>query len=186
MSTTIDDLYRLTLVDGLPATVDGKPIRYRVVTLRETTVADERWAEAQAERVMVVGGQTKLMVSEGTFRFALTVRHIESLHCDGQVIPQAAIDLDLAGRLSSHDLGLIEARVFLITLAAEVRYGNMTEADFQAVMAGSEPAGGTPAPQRTGQAAGLGQAPAQPGHGPALLADYAGSAAHGPADGHGA
>lgn len=175
-----DHLHTLTLADGLPAERDGKTIRYRTVHLRETTVADERAAQRLAERVMLVGGAPKLMVSEADFRFALTMRHIDAFECDGQRIPQAMIDLDLLGKLSSHDLGLIEQRVFLVTLAAEVRYGNLTQAEFDAVLAGQSPkAAGAQTPQPVGQAAELGQAAAHHQPGPALLADFVGDAAGG-------
>jgi phage FluMu protein gp41 len=178
----IQDLYSLTLVDGLPATTEGREIRYKQVRLRDTNVADERWAQRQAERVVPVGGKPTLLVSDADFRFALTARHVESLRCDGQTISQALIGdgwLDVLGKLSAHDLGLIEQRIFLITLAGEVRYGHMTEADFQAIAAGDKPMEGQGAPQRRGQAAELGQAADESGPGPAMLADYAGDAAHG-------
>lgn len=181
----IDNLFNLLLVDGLPVQREGKTIRYRVVHLRETTVADERMANRLAERVMVVGGAPKLMTSESDFRYALTMRHIEAFECEGQRIGQAVIDLDLLGKLSSHDLGLIEGRVFLITMAAEVRYGNLSEAEFNAVLAGQQVPAGPAAPQPVGQAAELGQADPEPQPGPALLADYAGSAAGGAPAGDG-
>lgn len=179
-----NSLRTLTLVDGIPAVMDGKPIRYRNVILRETTVADERAAQQMAERVMMVGGVPKLLVSEADFRYALTMRHIEALECDGWTITGALIDLELFGKLSSHDLGLIEARIFLLTMAAEVRYGTLTQAEFDQVVAGQAPKG--PAPQPVGQDAQLGPTGAGREPGPALLADYAGAdAAGGPPAGHG-
>ena len=188
---TAAELHTLTLADGLPVQTDGRTIRYRTVHLRETSVADERAAQRSAERVMMVGGVAKLLVSETDFRYALTMRHIECFECDGQRIPQAAIDLELIGKLSSHDLGLIEQRVFLITLAAEVRYGNLTQAQFDEVMAGGDLAGkgaqalASPTPQPLGQAADVGAAAAASEPGPALLADYAGSPAAGAPAGDG-
>lgn len=178
MASHDTSLVKLTLADGLPAESQGQTIRYRTVHLRETTVADERIAQRMAERIVTVAGAPKLMVSESDFRYALTMRHIEAFECDGQRIPQALIDLDLIGKLSSHDLGLIEQRVFLLTLAAEVRYGNLGQAEFDAIASGhqAQPVGGA-SPQPVGQAAELGQAAAQSGPGPALLADYAGAAA---------
>jgi phage FluMu protein gp41 len=171
-----DDLYRLTLADGLPVEREGKTIRYRVVHLRETNVADERAAQRAAERVMVVAGVAKLLVSEADFRYALTMRHIEAFECDGQRIGQPLVDLELLGKLSSHDLGLIEQRVFLLTLAAEVRYGNLSQADFDIYAAGGTPkaAAGNAAPQPAGQAGGVGEVAPVDQPGPALLADYAG------------
>lgn len=178
MSANITDLFSLTLVDGLPLTSEGHVIRYHQVKLRETSVADERIAQQLSERVMMVGGTPRLMTSEADFRYAMTMRHIEAFVCDGQRIPQAMINLDLIGKLSSHDLGLIERRVFLITLAAEVRYGNLTQAEFEAVVAGRAPQAAA-APQPGGQTETLGQPAADPQSGPALLADFVGGAAAG-------
>lgn len=184
----IDDLFTLVLTDGLPAQVAGKTIKYRTVKLRETGVADERAAQRMAERVVQVGGAPRLLVSDADFRFALTARHIESFACDGQTIPQPMIDLELVGKLSTYDFGLIEQRVFLITLAAEVRYGNMTEAEFASFAAGKHPNQAPDqvgaSPQRAGQATAVGALAAAAESGPALLADYAGDAAAGTAQGH--
>jgi len=178
--TMIDNLSKLTLADGLPAQVDNKTIRYRVVHLRETTVADERAAQRLAERVVMLGGVPKLLVSDADFRFALTMRHIDAFECDGQRIGQPVIDLDLMGKLSSHDLGLIEQRVFLLTMAAELRYGNISQADFDLIAAGGQPAqAGAAAPQPVGQAAGLGPDGSALVPGPALLTDYLGGDAAG-------
>lgn len=183
-SKPIDDLYTLTLVDGLPTASEGKTIKYQIVKLRETTVADERIAQRLAERVMLVGGMHKLLVSDADFQFGMTVRHIEAFVCDGQKIPQPMIDMELVGKLSSHDLGLIEQRVFLISLAAEVRYGNITQDEFDRIVSGGAPAqAGQSSPQREGQAADVGQAPAQSQSGPALLADFTGGDAAGAAAG---
>ena len=185
-SDVIDDLYALILADGLPVEVQGKTIRYRTVRLRETSVADERAAARLAERVMIVGGSPKLLVSDSEFRYALTMRHIDYLACDGVKIGQAVLDLEILGKLSPHDLQLIEARVVLITLAAQVRYGVITQAEFDVYAAGQVPAGAAPAaPQPVGQAAGVGADAAAPESGPAMLADYAGAGAAGAAAGHG-
>ena len=169
----IHDLNMLTLVDGLPATVDGREIRYRQVRLRETTVADERAAQRLAERVMMVGGVPRLLVSDADFQFALTMRHVAAFECDGQKIPQGLIDLDLMGKLSSHDLGLIEQRIFLLTLAAQVRYGNITQAQFDELVSATTASKPAAAPQPGGQAAAArsDDRDAQPG--PAMLSEFA-------------
>ncbi len=177
-ASAIEDLFTVTLDDGLPVESQGKTIRYRTARLRETSVADERIAQRLAERVANVGGVPKLLVSDADFRFALTMRHIESFACDGTTIGQAVIDLDLMGKLSSHDLALIEQRIFLITLAAEVRYGNLSQADFDQVLSGQS-GKADKAPQRVGQAEDVGQPAAHAESGPALLADYVGGAAAG-------
>lgn len=180
-SAVIDDLYTLILADGLALESAGKAIKYRTVKLRETNVADERMAQRLAERVVLVGGTHKLLVSDADFGYAMTMRHIDQFICDGQAIPQAMIDLDMFGKLSNHDLVLIEQRVFLLTMAAEVRYGTMTQAEFDLVMGGQVPAAlasGAKPPQHLGQAAAVGQVPADAESGPALLADYLGSPAN--------
>lgn len=171
----IDDLFQLTLVDGLPVESQGRTLRYKAVRLRETCVADERIAEREAERLVMVGGVHKLVVSDSAFRFAMTVQHIDRFGDGATVIARPVVDAELVGKLSSHDLSLIEKRVFLITLAAEVRYGNMSQAEFDAVMAGT--AAAQQAPQPAGQAADVGQGPADAQPGPALLTDYAGKPA---------
>ena len=184
-STSIDDIYSLTLVDGLTLEAAGKPIKYRVVRLRETTVADERIAARLAERLMIVGGVPKLLVSESDFRYALTMRHCEKFVCDGVDLPLALLDLDIFGKLSTHDLQLIEERIFLVTLAAQVRYGTITPQEFEAYATGQQADSLQKSPQPVGQAAVVGANADHAEPGPALLADYAGSAAHGAAAGHG-
>jgi phage FluMu protein gp41 len=182
----IDDLFKLTLADGLTLEAGGKTIRYQVVTLRETHVADERKAEMLSERAIQAGGSWKLLVSESNFKHALNMLHIESFHCDGQTIPQAMIDLAMYDRLSSRDLEMLEERIFLLTLAAEVRYGNMTQEDFDNTMAGlmTKPAVQS-APQPSGQAASVGASDERAESGPTLLTDFAGDAANGQAQSDG-
>lgn len=183
------DLFRLTLADGLKATADGHELRYKTVLLRETNVGDERAAQRLAERLVHVGGVPKLVVSDADFRFALTMRHIEAFECDGQSIPLAALKPEMLDKLSTHDLGLIEQRIVVIDLAAEVRYGNLSQADFEALVSGvrREPAAAPHStPQRGGQVEAVGPRGSEPEPGPALLADYVGDAAHGQAQGHGA
>lgn len=188
-SPNIDDLFKLTLHDGLPVQSEGRTIRYKGVKLRETCVADERYAEREAERLVQVAGAYKMVVSDSAFSFGMTVRHIDAFVChDTQPpmeIPLLAIDAKLVEKLSSHDLGLIERRIFLITLAAQVRYGNMTQQEFDAVLAGGKVPGEPSSPQPAGQAADVGQAAQSAGAGPAMLADYSGAASNGQAQGHG-
>lgn len=184
-ASPIDDLFKLTLADGLKAESGGKEIRYKVVMLRETSVADERKAERESERAVSVNGAWKLLVSESNFKHMLNMLHIEAFKCDGMMIPQAMIDIDLYDRLSPRDLEMLEERIFLITLSSEVRYGNMTQAEFEAIVAGLAPPAGVRSPQPSGQAADLGAPADQSESGPALLADFTGKSSQGPAEGHG-
>jgi phage FluMu protein gp41 len=180
VSSSIDDLFTLTLADGLPVEAGGKVLRYRTVKLRETTIADERIAARMAERVVTLNGAPKLLVSDSDFRYALTLRHCDQFLCDGQVLHQAVLDLDVFGKLSPHDLQLIEERVVFITLAAQVRYGTLTLQEFEDFAAGRQPAGVAPAsPQPMGQAPGVEQNAGHAESGPALLADFTGDVSQG-------
>lgn len=180
----IHDLCTLQLVDGLPAQTmnNGQrvDIRYKTVSLRETNVADERKACQLAERVMMVGNAPKLLVSEAENRLAMTMLHCASFHCSDMVIDQSVMNLDTFGKLSSHDLALIEERVFLIELAAQVRYGALSQEAFDAVFAAqstSKPAE-VSAPQPVGQADPMGGLAPESQPGPALLTDFTGDAAN--------
>ena len=184
-ASQIDDLFKLTLPDGLKTESGGKEVRYKVVTLRETSVADERKAERESERAVNVNGAWKLLVSESNFKHVLNMLHIEEFKCDDLTIPRAMIDIEIYDRLSPRDLEKLEERIFLITLSSEVRYGNMTEAEFEAIVSGLAPPAGVRSPQPSGQAADLGAPADQSESGPALLADFTGKPSQGPAEGHG-
>lgn len=171
----IDDLFKLVLTDGLPAKSDGKELRYRVVRLRETGVGHERIARQQAERVVMIKGAPQLLLSDTEFNFALTVQHIAAFECDGDKIHAAMLDAELIDKLTPHDFSLIEERVFLITLAGELRYGNISQEDFDNYVAGKASKEEGTAPQHGGQAPGLGANAAAPESGPAMLADFTGS-----------
>ncbi|QDL55936.1 phage tail assembly protein [Rhodoferax aquaticus] len=186
VSSSIDDLFALTLVDGLPVESGGKLLRYRTVKMRETTVADERIAARLAERVVSVGGASKLLVSDSDFRYAMTMRHCDSFECDGTKLPQAVLDLDIFGKLSPHDLQLIEERVVLIALVAQVRYGVISQEEFDQFAAGRMPAGTATSPQPVGQAANVGSNDGLDQSGPALLTDFTGDVANSTPSGRGA
>lgn len=179
----IDDLFRLVLVDGITLQADGRDVTYKTVRLRETTVGDERIALRMVERAVLVDGEYRLMVSDADFRYALTLRHIEALECDGIKLTQAMLDLTFLDRLSNHDLQLIEQRIFLIEMAAQLRYGAISEEDFNLLLGGAPKEKASP--KSEGPAEGVGQAhdSAQPV--PALLADHSGAYSGGAGAGHG-
>lgn len=169
----IENLYKLTLDDGLPGERGGKQIRYKVITLREITVADERIAVSWAERIVNVGGRPQLLLSEADHRYALTARHISAFHCDGLEITQDLIDLDLLGKLSMHDLALIENRVYLLNLAAKLRHGLIKQEEFDLIVNGTSPEPSSPQP--AGQTEAVGALAAGTESGPSLLTDFTGA-----------
>lgn len=166
------DLFTLHLRVGLPVERAGKTIFYKTVNLREITVADERWAVRQAERLVLWQGQPRLVVSDADHRLALTTRHIQSFVCDGQVIDGDLIDLPLIEKLRPVDVATIEERVFAIELAAKLRYGEITQDMFDMVMGGKQEP--QQAPQPVGPAAGDGAHALADGSGPVMLADHSG------------
>ncbi|MES1977557.1 MAG: hypothetical protein V4451_05940 [Pseudomonadota bacterium] len=177
----IDDLTKLILADGLKLQRGDKEIVYKVVTLRETGVREERIAEKLSERAVMAGGAWRLMHSESDFKHALNMLHIESFKCDGVEIGSGVIDLDMYDRLSSRDLELIEQRIFLMTMAAEVRYGNVTQQYFEEVLAGVTATPLVKAPQLSGQTPDVGAPADRVESGPTLLADLSGEHPHGKA-----
>ena len=83
-------------------------------------------------------------------------------------------------------LARITPTALLVTLAAQLRYGVITQADFDQFAAGRIPAGSNASPQPVGQAADVGSHAGLPESGPALLADFTGGGANAAAPGHGA
>lgn len=173
--TTPQELFTLNLRVGLPALRGETTIFYKVVKLREISVADERWAVRAAERLVLWQGQPRLVVSDPDHKLALTARHIEAFVCDGMSIGQELIDLDLVGKLKPVDLAAIEERVFMIELAAKMRYGEITQEQFDAIFGGKSDDGLSPQP--VGPAAGAGAAALADESGPVMLADRSGSGA---------
>jgi phage FluMu protein gp41 len=180
---TTQDLFSLTLRVGLPVERDGKTIHYRLVKLREVDVSDERWAVRQAERLVLWQGQPRLVVSDVDHKLALTARHIEAFVCDSLRLDRDLIDLDLVGKLKPVDLAAIEERVFQIEVAAKVRYGEITQAQYDEMF--SAPVETPAAPQPVGPAAVDGAAAPADGSGPVMLADHSGQGAAGAASGLG-
>ncbi len=139
--TKITDLTQLRLCDGLPVQQQESSgrvsVRLKNLTLRETNVADQRWAVQQAERVVMVGKQPKLMPSDAEYDIAMTLRHCAQFDGDGITLAQNVLTMDQFAQLSDHDLGLIQERIFLLHLAAQVRYGEITQEEFDDIVGGS-------------------------------------------------
>lgn len=172
-SSPIEDLFVLHLADGLPGDREGRQIRYKTVRLREISVADERTATRMAERVVMVAGAPQLLASTSDQQYALTMLHIQRFECDGMFVAYGEIDLDVFGRLSTHDLGLIEARVFLLNMAAKVRYGLIDADEFARFMRSGEADKAEPsAPQPVGQAPDVGAQAHHAEPGPSMLTDF--------------
>lgn len=164
------DIHIVHLVDGLKSVIGTQEVRYKVVKLREISVADEYAALQLAERVVQVNGATKLVVSDELYRIALTMRHIEAFQCAGlQDIQLGLLTLEMLGRLSPHDLHRIEERVMLVDLGAQLRHGLITQEQFDAMIKGDKE---DPAPRSEGQAAAVGDAGAPAESGPQMLADF--------------
>lgn len=164
------DLYVLNLVDGLKSRIGDKEVIYKTVRLRETTVADEIIAVELSERIMTVQGKTTLIVSDELYRLAMNMRHIEAFSCPGlDDIDTDLLDLKMMGRLSTYDMQKIEERVMLISMAAAVRYGTMSQKEFDNVLAGIGKQ--TQTKRSEGQAEGMATDDSATQSGPQMLAD---------------
>jgi phage FluMu protein gp41 len=167
-----EEIYTLQLVDGLKSQVGDKKVAYKTVILRETGVGDELAAVALAERLLYVGGKPTLILSDEIYRVALTMRHIEKFVCTGlDDIGQDVLNLEMIGRLSSFDMQRIEERCLVIGLAAQVRYGLITEAEFNSMLNGEATPEQAIAPRSEGQTEKLGDVGAEHQSGPSMLAD---------------
>lgn len=172
-----ENLFILQLTDGLPSQIGDQKVRYKTVHLRETVVADETVAVEMAERVVMHNGKPILLMSDEIYRLALNMRHIEKFAESGLPdIEQNLLNLKMIGMLSPHDMHRIEERILLIGLAAQVRYGLMSQEAFDRIFSGEEkPEESGPRPE--GQTENAGGDGASDQSGPQLLSDnLAGSA----------
>jgi len=176
-----DNLFTLTLTDGLPSTVGTQSVRYKTVELRETTVADELAAVQMAERVVYIAGKPTLLVSDETYRVAMTLRHVQRFTASGlDPLDDAVLDLRTFSRLSPQDLSKIEQRCLLITMAAQLRHGLIDQAEFDLAVSGQR-AEDPSAPRSEGHSGEVAEPGAESRDGPAMLADYAATDAKGAA-----
>lgn len=159
-----ENINKLILVDGLPTTSgsSGNEIRYKTVTLRETTVADERKAAELSERALYINGAWQLLPSEEIYAQAMAMLSCEKFECsDHDPIDNLVMDLDLFGKLSRYDLQAIQERVALVEAVSQLRHGLITDEQFQemqtAVMGGNDQP-----KQPAGQADDVGKADSAP------------------------
>lgn len=153
-------LNTVTLVDGyVTHNENNNPIVYKSVVLRPATVAMDIRAIELAERIVHLNGKSTLMMSDSMYALAMTMQRIERFKCSGaEDIDHTLVDMSTIGKLSPHDVGLIEAQVFVMDLAEQVRYGKITQVQFDTLMAGEssddEPTDSAP-PQPTGETVGV-------------------------------
>ena len=127
------NLNTVTLIDGLPTTLGADTVYYKTVILRPATVAMDLRAVELSERIVYIEGKPKLLLSDEMYRVAMTMLRIERFVADGSGlgdIDHPLIDLKMMGRLSPQDLEKIEQQTALMDLAAQVRYGNITQEEF--------------------------------------------------------
>ncbi len=166
-----EEIFTLHLIDGLQSNVGGKPVFYKTLQLRETNVDDELIAVELAERVVYINGKPTLLLSDEVYRVVLTMRHVDKFQCAGlDDIGLDVLDLNMFRRLSTFDMQRIEERCLLISLAAQVRYGLITAADFDKMIGGDDEKG-PHVPRSEGQAEGVGSVGAEHQPGPSMLAD---------------
>lgn len=183
----VSELPTLKLVDGLTIRQGEEDKTYTHVELRETTVADEIKAAKLSEQVGELNGRVVFAPNMDVFTHAMTMLSIVQFTGDGlEPLPAHAINMDTFGKLSRGDVTLIEERSMLIELQAQVRFGLITQDDFDAALANS--VGGEVTPQTKqpdGQSDGVGQADTVHGSQPVCehVVDRTSEPAQSPVDG---
>lgn len=134
----MNDLQQLTLVDGLSIRQGDSDVVYKSVTLRESTVADEIKAAELAQQVGELNGRVVFAPNTDIYTHAMTMLCIVEFSGQGlEPLPAHAINLQTFGRLSRGDVSLIEERMQLIELSAQVRFGLITQQELDAALAES-------------------------------------------------
>lgn len=179
-----DDMYVVHLKRGLPATKPngpgGQPLKffYKTVRLCETDMGDERAANRLSERVVLWLGEPRLLQSEVDFKFALTMQHIERFEAGHDKLHKGEFDMATVLKLHPSDWALIETKVYYLNLHVRLRYGEISQAEYDRIVGGKAPA---QAPQPQGPAADAGAHGAASESGPVMLADLTGQGAGGAA-----
>ena len=153
MSTQISatDLNQVKLHDGIITEIDGKPIPYTRVILRPATIAMDMRAIELSERLVMLNDVPTLKMSEEIYRIAMTMLRIDRIECtDSNIKPigHELIDMRLMGRLHPYDMVRIEQAILLFDLSESLRYGNITQQQFDDVFAKKDK---KPAPQPSGE-----------------------------------
>ncbi|AXF86397.1 hypothetical protein DTO96_102151 [Ephemeroptericola cinctiostellae] len=165
-TTQPSDIGTAILADGYKTDIDGKQVPYTIVKLRPATVGMDLDAIRLAERVVYINGKPALMLSDAVYRIAITMLRIDRLECtDSNVkaIGHSLMDMDMMARLTPHDLNIVEERIALYDLAEQVRYGNISQADFDAIFNPSTAdAAKQTTPQPTGETGAMDEPSDQP------------------------
>lgn len=157
------DPSRVTLVDGIKTMIGDKEVPYTIAKLRPPSMDLDWRAINMAERVMMYNGIPTLMMSQEQYTIAMNMLRIERFECVDPSIPPIAaadIELDMFRRLHPLDNAKIEQGILLYDMAEAVRYGNITQAQFDAHFnpKPNDVKDAPPAPQPEGEAADVAQA----------------------------
>lgn len=177
-SPEVRKLYTLELKDGIKVTQGTTEVVLRTVRFRDISYTDETVATAAAERLVHIQGVPQLLLSNAAFKTALNFQYIESIGGPALTLGRGEFTMEMVGRIHPLEWQVIESRVYVLELAAQLRYGQIDPAQFKRWLAGEMPA---QAPQPVGQAEDQGAAPSQSVPGPAVLTDLTDTRAPGAA-----
>jgi hypothetical protein len=152
------------LHDGLITTINDKPVPYKRVILRPATIAMDMRAIELSERLVKIDGIPTLKMSEEVYRVAMTMLRIERFECsDATMSPigHDLIDMSTISRLHPFDMARIEQGILLLDMTESLRFGNITQSQFDAVFKNTEPSQDN-APQHEGEARGTDQVAKKP------------------------
>lgn len=153
------------LHDGIVTTINDKSVPYKRVILRPATVAMDMQAIELSERVVMISNVPTLKMSEEVYRIAMTMLRIERFECtDASMSPigHELIDMNTIGRLHPLDMAKIEQGILLFDMTESLRFGNITQAQFDAVFNNTAKPQQDNTPQHAGEARGADQVAKKP------------------------
>lgn len=134
----MDDLYSVELVEGLViGEMQGTRAVYKRVYLRESCEQFLHDAIRQVQQLMRgADGRMHLVHNEALYEAARIARHIDRITGNGPELRQPDIDLALLGKMHPLDVARIAEQLLHIELAAQVRWGLITQDEYDLILLG--------------------------------------------------
>jgi hypothetical protein len=144
----ISDLYTVELVQGLRLKslhAGGTSAVYKTVFLRESC---EKYLHDAIRQVQEMkrgpDGRMHLVHNEALYEAARIAQHIDHFSGNGPDLLASDIDLAVLGQLHPLDVALIADRLLHIELAAQLRWGLITQDEYDLILLGKSSASKKP------------------------------------------
>lgn len=138
MDDSSTDLYTVELVGGLRLrnARTGADAVYKTVMLRESCEAYLHDAIRQVQELRRTPDGMRLVHNQALFEAARIAAHIDRFTGSGPDLVSADIDLAVLGKLHPLDVALIAERLMHIELAAQLRWGMITQDEYELILLG--------------------------------------------------